>query len=540
MKRRSIQSLLKLNAGLSLGLMLALGTGSGVAMLKLDNAVNSTIVSFNAVRVQMDADMMHDALRGDVLEAIKLQLTSNTAALGAVQVAVQEHGQRLLSNLKENRDNTSDPALINSINQVTEVANRYVNAASLFVKQASVSAPTEAQWAAFMDDFSSLEASMEALSDQLASQASVAKALSSSILHNSIAGILALLVLALSVLFLMGRHLGLSIGRPLNNLAHVVTRVEREGDLTLRAENRDNNEIGDVIIAFNALMASLQNIVQGVHTSSLELAKASSNLGTAAEKSIASSQSNSDAAASVAAAVEELSVSVTSISSQALLADESSRQSVSLAQQATLSTDKAGNEMRNISAFVQQSASTLVDLQEQVRGISEIAGAIQSIAQQTNLLALNAAIEAARAGEQGRGFAVVADEVRVLAERTSDSTLKIGSIIDAIQTGTQEAVSQMETGAERVERGVQITEEVIRHIQGVTDLARKTSLAITGISESLREQEAAGQDIAKSIERVATTSEENYSVAKDTAQVADALLGLSTRLEGQVTQFSRL
>jgi len=538
MKRQSIQSLLKLNAGFALGAMLLLGAGSGVVMFELHDAVKRTTTSFEAVRIQMDADMMHDALRGDVLEAIKLQLMADSSGFKPVQEAVLEHGDRLLKNLKENRANVEDTALKSSIDEVTVVAGRYVASALKIVKEASISVPTDDQWNNFMADFESLEVSMEALSDQLGQQATAAKSRSEIVVQLSVMGISVLLLFSLVVVFLMVRRLGSSIQQPLNSLVSTVTRVDKEGNLALRAEKRHDNEIGDVIGAFNGLMGSLQHIVQGVKNSSQELRQASEVLSQASDKSTHSSQANSDAASSVAAAVEQLSVSVASISSQAQQADQASRSSLSLAQQAGKSTDLAGNEMRNISAFVKQSAHTMVELEGQVRGISEIAGTIRSIAQQTNLLALNAAIEAARAGEQGRGFAVVADEVRVLAERTADSTLKIGSIIDAIQTGTQIAVEQMQNGVGQVEHGVKITEEVIGQIQGVTSHSQRTSAAITQISESLREQDAAGQDIARSVERVANVSEENHHVARETAGVAERLAQLSAQLEGQVARFS--
>lgn len=202
-----------------------------------------------------------------------------------------------------------------------------------------------------------------------------------------------------------------------------------------------------------------------------------------------------------------------------------------------MSTDKASSEMRAISSVVKESAKTMVELESQVKGISEIAETIRGIAEQTNLLALNAAIEAARAGEQGRGFAVVADEVRSLAERTADSTLKIGSIIESIQKGTQIAVEQMQSGVERVNLGVQISDDVGTQISGVTDHLRQAAIAVAHISESLREQDAAGQDIARSIEQVAVVSEENYGVAQETSDVAKTLSRVANQLESQIARF---
>lgn len=537
MKRQSIQSLLKLNAGFSLGILLVLGAGSTTAMLELNSAVNQLTSSSESVRTQMDADMMHDALRGDVLEAIKLQLMADSAGKAAVLNAVDEHGNRLLSNLGENRSNPDNQELAKEMDEVLQVAERYVASARQMTKDAAGSVPTDRQWEQFMADFESLEQSMEKLSDSLASKAATAKASSRTVVELALAIMIGFVVLAIIGVFVIVRRLGKSIGQPLDALVKTVTRIDQQGDLSLRTENRHNNEIGDVIKAFNALMDSLQNIVRGVRLSSQELLSSSNHLGEAASQSLTSSQANSDAASSVAAAVEELSVSVANISSQAQLADEASKSSLSLARQAGLSTDKAANEMRAISGVVKESAQTMLELASQVKGISDIAGTIRGIAEQTNLLALNAAIEAARAGEQGRGFAVVADEVRSLAERTADSTLKIGSIIESIQKGTQVAVEQMQSGVERVNLGVQISDDVGTQISGVTEHVRQAAMAVAHISESLREQDAAGQDIARSIERVAVVSEENYGVAQETSDVAKTLSNVANQLESQIARF---
>ncbi|BET26566.1 methyl-accepting chemotaxis protein [Limnobacter thiooxidans] len=537
MKRQSIQSLLKLNAVFSLGILLVLGAGSTTAMLELNSAINKLTSSSEAVRTQMDADMMHDALRGDVLEAIKLQLMADSAGKAEVLNAVDQHGNRLMDNLSENRSNTDNSSLIREMDEVIKVAERYVASAKQMTRDAAGATPTDQQWEQFMADFESLEQSMEKLSDSLASQADSAKSTSRTVLEVALAVVLGLVILAVTGVFLIVRRLGKSIGQPLDALVKTVTRIDQQGDLSLRAENRYNNEIGDVINAFNALMESLQNIVRGVRQSTEELLSSSTHLAEAADTTLASSQANSDAASSVAAAVEELSVSVANISSQAQLADDASKSSLSLARLAGISTDKAASEMRVISTVVKQSAQTMVELESQVKGISDIAGTIRGIAQQTNLLALNAAIEAARAGEQGRGFAVVADEVRSLAERTADSTLKIGSIIESIQKGTQIAVEQMQNGVERVDLGMQISDEVGTQISGVTEHVRQAAEAVAHISESLREQDAAGQDIARSIEKVAVVSEENYQVAQETSDVAKNLSRVANQLEGQIARF---
>jgi methyl-accepting chemotaxis protein len=328
-----------------------------------------------------------------------------------------------------------------------------------------------------------------------------------------------------------------SINTPLQNLVNTMQKMERDGDLTLRAASISENEIGRASKSFNVLMNSVQQIVQDVRLSSNQLLKNSHALAAASQQSLASSAANSDAAGSVAAAVEELSASIANIAQQANIASEASANSYTLSQKGRVDIDRAGKEMNHISESVKTSAHSITLLEEQAASISQITGVIRGIAEQTNLLALNAAIEAARAGEGGRGFAVVADEVRNLAERTADSTKKITEMIEAIQLGTQDAVKNMNDGVERVNVGVSLTHEVVDTMTSMASRANKASQAVTQISDSLREQEAAGGDISRTVERVAQITEESHAVAKETAVRAQELSELAIRLEERISRF---
>src|SRR5690606_25950188 len=195
-------------------------------------------------------------------------------------------------------------------------------------------------------------------------------------------------------------------------------------------------------------------------------------------------------------------------------------------------------EMARIADLVAQSSADIERLAAQSADISAIVDVIRGIAEQTNLLALNAAIEAARAGEQGRGFAVVADEVRGLASRTAQSTTEIVALVDSIQSGVRQARSSMGAGRERLDQGsllVARAGEAMRDIRAALDDSLD---AVKMISDALQEQRAASEQVAANVERVAQVVEENSAAQGGIVQAIQALQAMSGRLQGMMQRFS--
>jgi methyl-accepting chemotaxis protein len=181
------------------------------------------------------------------------------------------------------------------------------------------------------------------------------------------------------------------------------------------------------------------------------------------------------------------------------------------------------DEMAAIAQIVSEASGIIRVLGDESHQITKVVNVIKEVADQTNLLALNAAIEAARAGEQGRGFAVVADEVRKLAERTAQSTLDISSMVDKIQISADEAVKGMGHVVSQVESGQGLTREAGERMQSITEGSGVASGSITEISEALKEQSQASHDLARHVESIAQMSEENNAAAEGVAENAKYL-----------------
>jgi methyl-accepting chemotaxis protein len=315
------------------------------------------------------------------------------------------------------------------------------------------------------------------------------------------------------------------------------SRRMAEGDLTARVTIPSRDELRQVGTSFNAMADAFALLIGKVKTGTDEVLGASARLNDAARQASSSSEQQAAAASSMAAAVEQMTVSVDHIAQSAEDARRATESAGEQSRQGSRSVAAVVGEMDQIASSVRDSARMIEDLGTQSEKITSIVGVIREIADQTNLLALNAAIEAARAGEAGRGFAVVADEVRKLAERTAASTREIAGMVEAIQKGTGATVASMRNGVSRVESGVGIARQAGEAMRQVESGSVHVVETVVDISSALREQSAASEELAKDVERIALMTEETSSSVAANAATADELQRLAAGLQAEVGRF---
>lgn len=327
-----------------------------------------------------------------------------------------------------------------------------------------------------------------------------------------------------------------AISAPIKKLAQDAEKVST-GDLGVVVEIDSNDEIGQLAVSFEKMIHSLREMIGTLADSSAHISQSSSEMQHNAGQMANGAEEVAAQAITVATASEEMSATSGDIAQNCQLAAEGAQRANSAAEEGGAVVESSIAVMHRIAERVQASARTVEELGRRSDQIGSIISTIEDIADQTNLLALNAAIEAARAGEQGRGFAVVADEVRALAERTTKATREIGLMIKAIQQETKSAVSAMEEGVAEVEQG---TDEAARSgeaLRKIQDEINSLHLQVQQIATAAEEQTATTSEISNNIHQITDVAQNTVGGARNTADAAQQLTRLSEELQRVVAQF---
>ena len=345
------------------------------------------------------------------------------------------------------------------------------------------------------------------------------------------------LLCTIGLAFAVGKFVDRRFGRPVAALRALVAKVRVQGDLDARCTLGGNDEAGALAAELNAMLTNLQGIISQVYFNATELTEAAGRVSANAEQVNSGSGRQAEATETTASTVEELSGSIGQVAQHAGEASDLAGRASELSGEGSLRVTEAAATIAHIAQSVGESATLVKQLGERSQEIGKVIKIIGDIAEQTNLLALNAAIEAARAGEQGRGFAVVADEVRKLAERTSAATRDISNTIGAIRKETDEAVASIGASADQASRGAEVAQDAARLLDDIRGQVAETRERIATIAEATRQQATASQDVTAHLNRIADDINGNHATARQTLELSDRLSQMAGNLKEVGTVF---
>ena len=517
------------------GLAVAAGGAYGLSLTLAGS--QEIALAGQVLRNHMECDMMHDALRSDVLSAL---WGEEEASREEALQALVEHSQVFRDNLEQNRRLTNDPKLTSAFAKVEPEMQAYLQSASDLAALSVSDLPgAKAGYPKFLEAFEKLEGEMAALSDSVEGSAAT------SVENSNAAGTSAYLTMGLTLAAsaLAIGCLGAFAARSVSNrIASLRIRLEAiaegEGDLATRVvTNNNNDEIGSLADAFNRFSRRIHDVIFEATQVTNKVNQGTTSICTNLDSQAGGIAQQATSVEQIAAAIEELSSSVSEIAESSNAASQAAEAAGTLAQEGQEVVTKTIARLHQVEKLVTAGAERVAELGKRSEQINAIVTSIQEIADQTNLLALNAAIEAARAGEHGRGFAVVADEVRKLAERTTGATREVAEAIKAIQVDTTQANEGMSSGAREMSEVASLAKSAEQSLSRIVEGSRSTATMIQTIASSTAAQRSASDDISKRVVEIKTSADETRQLSTVSNEAAQSLAGSSRSLSSLLNAF---
>ena len=518
-------------------LLLGVGTSGYWGVRQLHQAMQIAVRDAAALRNHMESDMMHHALRADVYMALHAGPKATAAEKQVIRAAMAEHIKIFKDDLRKNDALPLDAATKTALAQVRGPLDIYIRNADLIVDLALTDSYTaETQLEEFVSAFDILQVQMVKLRNRFVSASEQGLLSSRSTSTQVTAIILTFGAIAAVVSLLLAWLIPSQIGSSLRRIG-AVAAVAASGDLTVRSTQSGNDEVGQLGSAINTMLTDFQRSVAHISGAAAQLATASEEMSSITEQATRGAKRQQGDVDQVATAMHEMSTTVLEVARNAERAAHSARDADEVAKTAAQAAVEATAGINTLVGEIDKASTAINQLDVDSQHIGKVLEVIRGIADQTNLLALNAAIEAARAGEQGRGFAVVADEVRTLASRTQQSTQEIQGMIERLQSGAKNAVKVMEQARAQGKMG---TEQVARTSASLTSIAGAVVVMRdmnAQIASAAEEQSAVAEEINRNLIDIRQVAAETAQGSEQTASASQDVARLAIDLEASTAHF---
>lgn len=387
-------------------------------------------------------------------------------------------------------------------------------------------------------EFESMRDTLDKLGENLGEEAAKLQAATVDLKNGAMTQVIVMVIIAVAITAAIAIYFPRLIVGPVNELTSVLEELSTgKGDLTKRMPRMGEDEIGKMAHSFNRFMKGLRTLIQSIQGVAGEVRGASEHLKEGAGDSQSISEQYAQSMTVVSTANHEMGLAIQEVSLNTQQVSEEAKASDKAAKAVSSQFKKAVTEIQDLAANVTSSGEVIGELVEETKNIESMLDVIKGIAEQTNLLALNAAIEAARAGEQGRGFAVVADEVRTLASKTQQSTEDINQMIEKLRGGVNRAVQSMQSGQEKADRTVEYAQASEGSIQEISSSLMSITDRILQVASAVEEQTSVIDEINNNLEGVNELSKNGMSAAKMIGSSVEGLNGQAAQLSQQTSSF---